>query len=150
MAGLDLIGIRVAIAETVVAGTQRAIHGYAYPKGGVEELPAVVVHPAADGYVDPWGSLGDGAMCIVNFVLELMAPCRVTFEDGLRVLDEMMSAGVGLPASVIDALEADRTLGGTVEDSLLGVSTGHTGMFMVDGTQAVICRWPLTVYKQRS
>jgi hypothetical protein len=151
MAGLDLIAIRVALAEQVQAGTSREINGYPYPKGN-EELPCIVVHPA-DEYVDWYGSLGanDGALCVVNLVLELMAPCRVTYEDGLRVLDEMMSAGVGLPNSVIDAIEADRTLAGTVDDALLGVSSGHTGTRLEDGRPtAVVCRMPLTVWQQRS
>jgi hypothetical protein len=150
MAGLDLAAIRDAIADTIVTGTSRAIHGYPYPKGD-EELPCVIVHPANDTYVDWWGSIGGDAMCIINFVLELMAPCRVTFEDGLRVLDEMMSAGAGLPNSVVDAVEADRSFGGQADDSLLGVSFGHSRTVADEHRpEAVVCRVPLTVYKQRS
>jgi hypothetical protein len=150
MAGLDLIALRVAIADAVQAGTARPINGYPYPKGN-EELPCVVVH-AADNYVDWWGSLAAvGGMCTVNLVLELMAPCRVTFEDGLRVLDEMMSAGAGLPNSVVDAVEADRSFGGQADDSLLGVSFGHSRTVADEHRpEAVVCRVPLTVYKQRS
>lgn len=143
--------MRVALVKRVVDGTDRAVQGYPYPKGN-EQLPCVVVH-TADEYVDPYGTIAAmGGMAVVNLVLVLMAPCRVAYEDGMRVLDEMMSAGIDLPNSVADAIEADRTLGGVVDDVLLGVSSGHTGINPDEQgrPQAVICRWPLTVYAQRS
>lgn len=149
---MDLDAVCHALADTITAGVSREIRGYPYPKGN-EELPCVIVQ-TADDYLDPYGSIsgGDGGMSVANFVLVLMAPCRTTYEDGLRILNEMQSAGVGLPNSVIDAIEADRTLGGTVDDTLLGVSSGHSGIQPdTEGRpQAVLCRWPLTVWKQRS
>lgn len=146
MSGLNLGAIREGLVATITAGATREIRGYPYPKGN-EELPCFVVHPA-DEYVDWYGSMAaaDGALCIVNFVLEFMAPARTTFEDGLRVLDEMLSAGVDY------AIQADRTLQGTADDALLGVSSGQSGIQPdADGRpQAVLCRVPLTVWKQRS
>lgn len=143
---LNLAAIREGLVDTIKAGATRDLRGYPYPVGN-EELPCFVVHPA-DEYVDWYGSLSaaDGALCQVNFVLEFMAPARTTFEDGLRVLDEMLSAGVDY------AIQADRTLGGTVDDALLGVSSGQSGIQPdADGRpQAVLCRVPLTVWKQRS
>ncbi len=147
MAGLDLAAIREGICATIKAGLPRDVRAYPYPVGN-PEIECVVVHPDTE-YVDWYGSIagGDGAMCVIRFVLEFMAPSRTTFEDGLRVLDEMLSAGVDL------AVQADRTLGGTVDDALLGVSSGQTGI-QPDATtglpQAVLCRVPLTVWKQRS
>jgi len=152
MSGLDLSAIREGLATTVTVGVSREIRGYPYPKGN-EELPCVVVHRVGDESVDWYGSLAaaDG-LAIVNFVLEFMAPCRVSFEDGLRVLDEMLSAGAGLPNSVIDAIEADRTLQGTVEETLVGVASGESGTRPDESgrPQAVLSRVPLTVWLQRS
>jgi hypothetical protein len=143
MPGLDLTAIRQGLADTVAGGTVREIQGYAYPKGD-EQLPCVVVH-TADEYFDPWGTIAaDGGTAVINFVLEFMAPARTTFEDGLRILDEMMSSG-------FDAIQADRSLGGVVDETLLGVSSGQSGTRLEDGRPtAVVCRWPLTVWKQRS
>lgn len=146
MAALNLRAIREGLAATIRDGATRDIRCYPYPVSNAE-LPCVVVH-TGDEYVDWYGSISgaDGALCQVNLVLEFMAPARTTFEDGLRVLDEMLSAGVDY------AIQADRTLGGTVDDTLLGVSSGQSGIQPdVDGRpQAVLCRVPLTVWKQRS
>jgi len=146
MSGLDLAAIREGLIGTIKAGVTRDLRGYPYPKGN-EELPCFVVH-TADEYVDWYGSIagGDSALCVVNFVLEFMAPARTTFEDGLRVLDEMLSAGVDI------AIQADRSLQGTVDDALLGVSSGYSGINPDESgrPQAVLCRVPLTVWKQRS
>ena len=146
MSALDLAAIREALVATIKDGVTREINCYPYPKGN--ELPPCIVVHTADEYVDWYGSIagGDSALCVVNFVLEFMAPARTTFEDGLRVLDEMLSAGVDL------AIQADRTLQGTVDEALLGVSSGYSGINPDESgrPQAVLCRVPLTVWKQRS
>ena len=143
---LNLSAIREGIAKTIRDGATRELNAYPYPKGN-DEPPCIIVH-TADDYVDWYGSIagGDGALCVVRFVLEFLAPARTTFEDGLRVLDEMLSAGVDL------AIQADRSLDGTVDDALIGVASGQSGI-QPDETgrpQAVLCRVPLTVWKQRS
>lgn len=145
MAVLNLTAIRQGLANTITQGVPREMHGYPYPKGGNEELPCVIVH-TADEYVDWYGSIAaaDDGLCVLSFVLEFMASSRTTIEDGLRVLDEVVSAAV-------DAIESDRSLGGTVDDTLVGVSSGQSGIQLEDGRpQAVRCSTPLTVWKQRS
>lgn len=149
---LDLGAIREALASQIYQNTGREVHVYPYPTGGQLELPAVVIRSGED-YVDYHVTLGVGDNAAdVNLILDIMARCAVALEDGLIVLDELLSSAAGHPTSVIDAIEADESLGGVVENVSLGVAGQQEGF----GTQeegrphGVLSSVPLAVWVNRS
>jgi hypothetical protein len=149
MAGLNLTSIREGIVATIQAGVGRPLNGYPYPVGN-EQLPCVVVGTDRE-FVTYDSTLGVEPLCDATFVLVLMARVSVSLEDGQRVLDEMLSAGAGLPNSVIDAVTADRTLGGTVETCKLGTAGGYVSPEMDGGRpEAVLTAVPLQIWMRRS
>jgi hypothetical protein len=146
--GMNLTKIRTELAAQIAANTQRAVHAYPYPPGTPGELPAVVIR-SGETYINYFVTLGDEAD--VGLILDIMAPCRASLEDGLRVLDELLSSGVGLPASVFDAIEDDPTLGGLVERCEFGVAGQHVGVAGADGLpESVYVSVPLAVWVNRT
>lgn len=145
---LNLSAIRTALATRIVAGTAREVHAYPYPTGSPGEMPAVVIR-SGEEYINYFVTQGDAAD--VSLILDIIAPARVSIEDGLRVLDELLSADAGLPNSVFDAIEADRSLGGVVETCQIGGAGQHVGRDGADGLpESVMVSVPLAVWVNRS
>lgn len=147
---LNLAAIRQALADQIVAGTDREVHAYPYPPGSPGEMPAVVIR-AGEEYINYF--VTQGLEADVNLILDVIAPCRASVEDGLRVLDELLSADAGLPNSVFDAIEADPTLGAVVERCEIGGAGQHIGIGNVtaDGRpEGVMVSVPLTLWLARS
>lgn len=148
---LNLTAIREALAEQIDANTGRDLHAYPYPPGSPGEPPAVVIREGGDDeYVQYY--VDQGSQTDVTFVLDLIAPCRVSLEDGERVLDELRSAAAGLPNSVFDAIEADPTLGGVVEGCRVVSAGSAVGIGAVtDGRpEGVSAPLQVTVWVARS
>jgi hypothetical protein len=146
---LNLKAIREALAAQISQGTGREVHAYAYPPGSPGEMPAVVIR-AGEEYINYFVTLGDD--CDVSLILDIIANARVSLEDGLIVLDELLSVGAGLPNSVFDAITADRTLGGAVDACELGVVGQHVGTGIVEDGRppGVMVSVPLSVWVARS
>jgi hypothetical protein len=146
---LNLKAIREALAAQINANTGRELHAYAYPPGSPGEMPAVVVR-AGEEYVNYY--VDQGAQTDVTFILDVIAPCRVSLEDGLRVLDELLSADAGEPNSVFDAIETDPTLGGAVVHCEVLTAGQHIGIGAVnDGRpEGVSAPLAVTVWVARS
>lgn len=146
---MDLVAIHEAIANQVVDHTARQVHGYPFQTGGSYELPCVVVCPGEE-YINYHVDMGLEAD--MNLLLEVRAPCRVAVEDGLRVLSELLSADAGLPNSVIDAIEADVTLGGLVSQVVLGVVGQWAGFGTAEEglPQGVMVTVPVQIWTSRS
>lgn len=147
---LNLTAIREALAAQIVAGTDREVHAYPYPLGSPGEMPAVVIR-SGEEYINYFVTQGDAAD--VALILDIIAPCRVSIEDGLRVLDELLSVAAGLPNSVFDAIEADLSLGGVVDTCQVGGAGQHIGIGNVapDGRpDGVLVSVPLAVWVNRS
>lgn len=147
---LDLVAIHEKVAQAVVDGTARQVRGYPFQTGGAYELPCIVVTPG-DEYINYHVDMG--LECDVNLILEVRAPTRVSLEDGLRVLAELLSKGAGLPNSVIDAIDADPTLGGLVERIDFGVAGQWVG-FGADSAEGpptgVIVTLPVQIWTTQS
>jgi len=146
---LNLTVIREALAAQITAGTGREVRGYPYPTGSINELPCVVVR-CDDDYVNYHATQGEAAD--VGLVIDVMAACRASIEDGLRVLDELLSSAAGQPTSVIDAIEADDSLGGAVERVVVGTAGQQTGFGTVEDGRpiGVIASVPVEVWVNRS
>lgn len=146
---LDLTAIRTALADQISQGTGREVRGYPYPTGAPGELPCIIVR-SGDEYANYHVDMG--YQCDVNLIVDVMAPCRVALEDGLRVLDELLSSAAGSPISVIDAIEADLTLGAVVEQVVVGVAGQQTGFGTVEEgrPQGVVASVPVQVWVART
>jgi len=146
---MDLAAVRVALAEQVAQYTGRAVHAYPYPTGGAYELPAVVVWRRGGEGVDY--HVDQGTECDAHFTVHVVAASRVVWEDGLRVLDELLSSDAGLPRSVVDAIETDPTLGGVVEQVVIGTAGDERPFNDADGNMiGVVSSLPVAVWAVRT
>lgn len=120
MAGVDLTTIRDAMATRI--GTVTGVRAYARMPGPIvtssEANTAVIVMPDPETYVSYWDAF-KGGLATVNLRLEIV--CQLAdFGAAQKRVDELMSAGTGTTRSLLDAVQADRTLGGTVADTHVG------------------------------
>lgn len=83
--------------------------------------PAAVVAPA-ETFIDYHTAMAKG-LAVANWRV-IVATARTLTPEGQDLLDRYLSSGTGQTVSLIDALEADKTLGGTVDD--LHVSVGSS------------------------
>lgn len=108
MAGLTIGDIRRALAAQLRANLDAETNVDASGVG--MPLPCIrIVLDAPPTYTASYGGLAT-----VPFVL-VIEPAGVD-ESSVARLDDYMSSGLGNNSSVIDALRADRTLGGTAMD----------------------------------
>lgn len=111
MAGLNIIAVREAIAAQLQAAQIDRLAVYAYDPGDPPTYPAAIVQHANDGnYATTFGPKG---LAEVTMRVQLRANAADS-ESAERALDALLSAGTGADRSVYDALDADRTFGGTV------------------------------------
>lgn len=78
--------------------------------------PAAVVVPD-DPFID-YHEAFKGGLCLVRFRVTLLAS-RASERTGQDKLDSLLSAGTGQSSSILDAVDGDRTLGGTVSDCVV-------------------------------
>ncbi len=118
---LNLSAIREALVNQIQAGVDVAVNVYAYMPGA-PMFPCVAVVPAGE-YVTFHGTFdsgpGTGGISYVNLDVHVVESGQV--ENAGRFVDDMLSTGTG--NSVIEAIEADVTLGGVVESCV--TMTGH-------------------------
>lgn len=111
---LDLTVIRNALATVIRGGVARTVNVHAMWPDSAIILPAVIVIPAAE-YVAYHEAFARG-LATVALEIRLYATGTVA---GQLVIDDMLSAGAGKDSSVIDAIEANRSLGGIVSDCIV-------------------------------
>lgn len=116
---LNLTAIREALADQIQAGISEEISCFPYntPKTGT-----CIVIREPDQYVGYHETFGANGIADVQLIVDLVVSAMS--EDAQRLLDEMRSSGLGMTNSVIDAIEADKTLNGTVSDCIVRSSTG--------------------------
>lgn len=84
--------------------------------------PAAVIAPA-DDFIDYHLAHAKG---LVKLSWRILVATSKTLEPaGQDLLDDYLSAGTGQTRSIIDAIEADRTLSGTVDDTLVSVARSY-------------------------
>lgn len=109
---MDLQTIREAIATTVRTGVQRAVNCSAYDSGNPQFPYMIVRAGGGEEYLrfhETWDKAG---VLSVRFTLEVGVAARNI--DAQVALDDMLSVGAGKVSSIVDALRADKTLGGAV------------------------------------
>ncbi len=117
---LDLYAIRTALADQIKAalqGTGRDANVYAYPPDSPAS-PAVLIRPrgGTPTYVQYHQSFsmneqGDGALAGIELEIEIRVGGSEV--DAQIAMDDYLSTGTA--ASIVNAVEADKTLGGAVE-----------------------------------
>lgn len=109
---LDLVAIRGGIVGALDTIDGLNVAGFA--TDSPPPPPAAIVMPGSDNGVDYHLSFGRG-LCKIPYRVVLLA-ARDNPAGSQDLLDGYLSAGTGQTSSVLDALYADKTLGGTVDD----------------------------------
>jgi hypothetical protein len=108
---MNITDIRRALAHQVAVGIGRTFTGYPYDSGAC--LPPCVVVTAGDPYITYHVTSGDN--CIVELELQLEVRCASADQQSAQiVLDDVLTPGRSNGNSIIEAVEADNTLSGTV------------------------------------
>lgn len=89
-----------------------------------------VVLPIEGEFIIYHSTMGPG-LCEIRVKVTLLAS-RASSGHGQEALDALLSSGTGQAVSVLDAVEGERTLGGTVDDCIVETA-GDYGMTEVGG-----------------
>ncbi|HWA67157.1 MAG TPA: hypothetical protein VG899_12415 [Mycobacteriales bacterium] len=118
---LDLVAIRAALQAAI--GTIDGMRVYpTIPEK--PEFPAAVVALSPDETVNYNVAMQRG-LAEANFEVVLLVPLAKGFDRAQKQIDGYLSAGTGQTSSVIDALEADKTLDGAVSHCYVSAATGY-------------------------
>lgn len=116
MAGLALETIHRALATQLKANILRDTNTDPFPIG-ILNPPCITVYPDSGKYLDYWKTFGPNGN--TDLMLRLKLEVRADDESVFIKIADYLSAGTGFDSSIMDAVMADRTLGGTVEDAVV-------------------------------
>ena len=150
---LSLSAIRDALADQINDALQvssRAANVYPYPPDS-PELHAVLIRPRAGSgeYVQFHQSFssnvqGDGALA--GILLEIEVRAGGSDIDAARAMDDYLSTATD--CSIINAVEADRTLGGVIEDCWIRAVSAPV-RFFGDNREWLSATFELEAYERR-
>lgn len=120
MAGLSLQAIRVALATQISANVARQPSVFAYDPEN-RSGHNIVIKPAAD-YVAYFGTMGPNGTADILLEIDIEVPGRLA--DSQIAMDDYLSAGTGNDSSVVDAIHANKTLGGLVDNCVCLTADG--------------------------
>jgi hypothetical protein len=108
----QLSDIREAVADRVrAAGINSTVNVFAYPPLDFP-LPAVIVVPSGDNYIEFHGTFGALRLQTVNLIVKVLVPQGGSMQSGDAFLDELLSSGTGEGSSLADAITGnDVTIG---------------------------------------
>lgn len=135
MATLDLRAVMTALANQIDNNTSRAIACYDLVPPTTPQFPCVIVR-TGDPFVGYHRTFGTDILCDVQIELLVMHQGTSDLDSQIGVLD-MLSAGTGKTNSIIDAVSADRTLGGVVANTIVTEASGLSKVVAQDGSEAV-------------
>lgn len=137
---LDMAAIREALATQIydrLSGSNRPASVYDYPPDS-PELPAVLIRPrtGTPEYIQYHQSFsqnvqGDGALAGIELEVEVRVGGWDV--DSHRAMDDYLSTGT--EASVINAIEADPTLGGALENCWVRAVAAPVSVIPADGVR---------------
>ena len=115
---MDLQAIRTGIVATL-----KPLDGLTVYKSvpGSINAPAVVIH-SGDDFITYHETMGKN-LCSIRLDLTVLV-ARVDDARALEALDGYLSSGTGVTRSLIDALDADPTLGGSVDTFVVESANG--------------------------
>lgn len=120
MSGLSLQAIREALATQIGDTVARHPSVFAYDPEG-RSGHNIVIRPA-DDYVAYFGTMGPNGLSDILLEVDIEVPGRLA--DSQIAMDDYLSAGTGNDSSVVDAIHANRTLGGLVDDCVCLTADG--------------------------
>ena len=120
---MDVTTIREGIKTNLSVISGLAVHPV---MGGSVNPPAALIQPA-DDFIDYHTANAKG-LCTIRFNLQLLVG-RQDERRAQEALDAYLSAGTGETKSVVDAIEADKTLNGSCAECIV---TGAGPYFSVD------------------
>lgn len=116
--------------------TTRPLACYEMVPASTPQFPCAIVRPA-DQFVAYHESFGAAPLVDVQLEVLIMAQGTSDIDSQIAVLD-MLSAGAGKSNSIIDAISADRTLGGVVENTIVRTASGLSRAEGADGSAPVM------------
>lgn len=120
MSGLDIEAIYVALADQLRAGIADAGGFTIKAHPSTAPVPAIEVWPD-EGDVSYFETSGSEGLADVNILIRAFLS-GANPESEWRTMARLRSSGTGHNSSVIDAVMADRTLGGVVADAFIAGS----------------------------
>lgn len=146
---LDIKAITTALANQIDTNTSRALACYELQPPTVPQFPCAIVRTGSPlvSYHETMGA-GVGVLCQLALEVVVMAT-GVTDIDSQTVVMDLLSSGTGKTNSIIDAIEADRTLGGVVADCFVEQASGLTKAVSDTGTEAVVSTLTVTIRTRR-
>ena len=148
----QLSDIRNAVADLVTAsGIDSTVNVFAYPPKDFP-LPAVLVMPSGDTYVEYHGTFGAVRVQSVSLLVRIIVPEGGSPQSAGEILDEYLSSGTGEGSSLADAITGTATVGSATADVFAGTAESWS-MGVLERTQTtpvVTCDIPVTVTLKRS
>jgi hypothetical protein len=114
----DPKAIREAIKDQLKLHIAKDIEVFEYkPASPNYPYIAILTDDPYVGYHETFKSSSTGALCDVRMLLEVAQNGEA--QNAQMYVDDLLSSGTGRTSSVIDAIEADRTLGGKVDTCIV-------------------------------
>jgi len=149
----QLSEIREAVADRIRAsGIDSTVNVFAYPPDN-PQLPAVVIYPASDPYVEYHNTFGPVRLQTVHLIAQVIVPVGGSMQSAQEFMDELLSSGSGEDVSIADAVTGNNvTIGAGVGYMLAGdVENWRMGELTKNQTTPVVAAdIPVTVGLNRS
>jgi hypothetical protein len=149
----QLSDIRNAVADRIKAsGIDSSVNVFAYPPKDFP-LPAVLVMPSGDSYIEYHGTFGALRLQTVELVVRIIVPEGGSPQSAGEILDEYLSSGSGEASSLADAItDANVTVGSGVADIFAARAENWSMGELVRSqtTPVVTCDIPVSVKVKRS
>lgn len=149
----QLSDIRTAVADRIRdAGLDSTVNVYEYPPPDFP-LPAVIVVPSGDAYIEYHGTFGSLRVQTVNLVVKVLVPQGGSKQSGDAFLDELLSSGTGEGSSLADAITGnDVTIGSSTAAIIAGQAENWSMGELVRNTTTPVlsCDIPVQVTLKRS
>ncbi len=152
---LDLAAIRNALAAQIrdaLTASSREANVYGYPPDS-PELPAVMIRPREGTaeyvqYHETFSSNEQGDGALAGIELEIVVRVGGWDIDAQIAMDDYLSTGTA--ASIINAVESDKTLGGAVESCWIRATNAPTRFVPGDGVREWLeARFEFEGYERR-
>jgi hypothetical protein len=145
--------IREGIADRIrTAGIDSQVNVFSHrPKDW--PLPAIVVEPAGEIYIDYHGSFGAGRLQTVNLTVKVYIPEGGSAESADLFMDECLSSGTGESLSLADAITGPGLpIGDVFGDVVAGNAENYLwgSLNLAQVTPVISCEIPVAVNFYRS
>lgn len=148
----QLSDIRNAVADRIRAsGIDSTVNVFAYPPKDFP-LPAVLVMPSGETYVEYHGTFGAVRVQTVNLTVRIIVPEGGSPQSAGEILDEYLSSGSGEESSLADAISGTVTVGSATADVFAGIAENWSmgELVRAQTTPVVSCDIPVRVTLKRS